>query len=77
MLTRRAGVRVPSTSKRQMVFLTGRSVSAGMTLAAGAVVAMVCCCGVATGISFCMRMYVYGSELLKSVLNGGVMAQKA
>jgi hypothetical protein len=40
-LTRRAGVRVPSTSKRQIVFLTGRSVSEGMTLAAGAVVAMV------------------------------------
>ncbi len=27
--TRRAGVRVPSTSKRQMVFLTGRSANGG------------------------------------------------
>jgi hypothetical protein len=37
-LTRRAGVRVPSTSKRQIVFFTGRSASEGMMLAAGAVV---------------------------------------
>jgi hypothetical protein len=41
-----------------------------------------CCCGgggggVATGISFCMCMYVYGSELLKSILYGGVLAQMA
>jgi hypothetical protein len=41
-LTRRAGVRVPSTSKRQIVFFTGRSASEGKTLAAGTgVVAMV------------------------------------
>lgn len=33
-LTRRAGVRVPSTSKRQMVFLTLRWSSGGYTLAA-------------------------------------------
>jgi hypothetical protein len=37
-LTRRAGVRVPSTSKRQIVFFTGRSASEGKTLAAGTVV---------------------------------------
>jgi hypothetical protein len=37
-LTRRAGVRVPSTSKRQIVFFTGRSASEGKTLAAGVVV---------------------------------------
>jgi hypothetical protein len=61
------------------VFLMGRSVSAGMTLAAGAVVAMVwCCCGgVTTGKCFCMCMYVYGSELLKAILYGGVLAQTA
>lgn len=39
-LTRLAGVRVPSTSKRQIVFLTGRSLSAGTMLAAAAVVAV-------------------------------------
>ncbi len=33
-LTRRAGVRVPSTSKRQMVFLTLRWSNGGYTLAA-------------------------------------------
>jgi hypothetical protein len=36
--TLRAGVRVPSTSKRQMVFLTGRWSSAGMTDAATAAI---------------------------------------
>lgn len=39
VLTRRAGVRVPSTSKRQMVFLTLRCSKGGYTLAAS--VAMV------------------------------------
>lgn len=37
--TRRAGVRVPSTSKRQMVFLTGRSANGGYTLTAAAMIA--------------------------------------
>lgn len=37
-LTRRAGVRVPSTSKRQMVFLMGRSSRGGMMLAASTIV---------------------------------------
>jgi len=41
MLTLLAGVRVPSTSKRQIVFFTGRSLSAGTTLAATAVVAAI------------------------------------
>ena len=36
--TLRAGVRVPSTSNRQMVFLTGRWSSAGMTDAATAAI---------------------------------------
>lgn len=35
--TPRAGVRVPSTSKRQMVFFKGRSAREGYTLAASAI----------------------------------------
>lgn len=36
-LTRRAGVRVPSTSNRTTVFLMGRSANAGTTLPAAAI----------------------------------------
>jgi len=36
--TRRAGVRVPSTSKRQIVFLTGRSFRGGKDATALAIV---------------------------------------
>jgi hypothetical protein len=64
-LTRRAGVRVPSTSKRQIVFLIGRSVREGMTLAAAAVVAMVLV------FSFCSRMY----PCMYVVLDVGVLCR--
>lgn len=48
-LTLRAGVRVPSTSKRQIVFLTGRSWSGGMTAPAMAIFA---------SVIYCIRKYV-------------------
>lgn len=58
----RAGVRVPSTSNRQMVFLTGRWSSAGMTdAAAAAIVSEMCTRGIegaandGKGLLLCLR----------------------
>jgi hypothetical protein len=76
-LTRRAGVRVPSTSKRQIVFFTGRSASEGITLAAGAVVVAMVYVFKLLLWYFVLSVYVYGSELLKYISRGDMSAQTA